>query len=415
MVQEEAREARCRMGAAEADAARAGLLGAVSSAKISAARAKIPGLRGYIGDCPEMAGKIATIEQAAAAAAESVIQRGQAALSSCDASAVAAAAGEVAGLADDPRSAELQTKLTEEAGRLQTIRSDARAAIADFKARRDTGDFAGMEAPLQRAKASLEGVADKGCFPEIRSRIDELIGKIATLRPKFDAANAALRGCDLAQLDRLRTMFSTGQSVPSRNMAERLSARHGECLEQRTAEATRDCKAKKGELASVEVSNVGGVWCGCLDPYFESTDTGQCQRELTPEEVAASRAATCHEQYGESYSVGTILKDGRFYCRPSKGRANSVCRSKYGSGWYAGKVSSKGAFKCYGPRKTVRRRPQPQQRNQGGGIDPNAAAAIGAGIGIIINEMNRQRGGSSSGGRRCHRNPNTGQIHCSGG
>jgi len=118
----------------------------------------------------------------------------------------------------------------------------------------------------------------------------------------------------------------------------------------------------------------------------------------------------CVQNNGSGWYAGKISADGSYSCHMGKTARNASCRNQYGGGWYAGKVRRDGTFLCHGPAQA---QPRPRNTAPRGPSNAEIGAAVGAAIiqGIIQSQQGGG-GGGGGGGRRCHRNPNTGQLHC---
>ena len=208
------------------------------------------------------------------------------------------------------------------------------------------------------------------------------------------------------------------------------------------AEGTEWCRSRYGQVAYATRQREDGTFsCDCTGDYELDFSVGRCVG-ATPETIAAERTAQCEHDNGAGYTAGTVLADGSFHCVPPASVADADCKNLYGSDWYAGSAKGDGSYMChqkmtkdsarascisaYGRRfirvvyqngeyrceysRGGRRRPRPDA-----GADAEAiGTAIGIGAGILINEMAKRKRSRGQGGGKCHRDPNTGQVHCGG-
>ncbi|WP_141700638.1 hypothetical protein [Methyloceanibacter superfactus] len=365
IVKEEARLARCTTAGIQADRAIAELQGPVSAAKIDAAKTKLPTMKGQIAECPEMAGKVATIEQAAAAAADSIIRQGQEALSSCDPQVLSHAASEVAALSSDPRAAQIKNQLERNAPIVKEANGAFEAGNQSYLA----GDLGAARASLLRARDAIGGLGGTAC-PELRERIAKGLDKIDTLTSALDKITAAIDSCDARGMENYRRQLAGVQNphpIIQEKMAEldRVAARSAKATaafdEANVAFKAGELSEARAKLQSAEdevrALNGNPPCPGLLDriaagrgkitrieDVLTQADAaiGSCDVEqLDALQSKLGAASGTHKSF--RYKA-TELEQAKAKCgQQAIEAATSDCVNKYGSGYSAGSVSPTGA------------------------------------------------------------------------
>jgi hypothetical protein len=407
IIKEEARLAKCTTAGIQADRAIAELQGSVSAAKIDAAKVKLPTMKGQIAECPEMAGKVATIEQAIAAAADSIIRQGQEALASCDPQVLSRAAGEVGALSGDPRAAQTKSQLENAATTVGQAKAAFDAANQSYLA----GDFADARTSLTQARDTINSLGATAC-PEMRERIAKGLGKIDTLTSALDKIAVAIDACDPGAMANYKKQLTDVKS-PHPIMLEKIAEL--ERVAERSAEANAafdDANAafKAGDLslareklqsAEDEIRALKGKppCPGLLDRIAAGRGKiGRVEAELSEadnaiktcdvgridamhsklgaasgthklfrykaveleqakgkcEQQAVDAATTdCINKYGGGYHAGSPVGDGSYYCVPDKSVADARCVELNGPGHYAVNIKNDSTFGCLPTKATA--------------------------------------------------------------
>ena len=407
IVKEEARLSRCTTAGIQADRAIAELQGSVSAAKIDAAKAKLPTMKGQIAECPEMAGKVATIEQAAAAAADSIIRQGQEALSSCDPQVLSRAASEVAALSSDPRAAQIKNQLERNA----PIAKEANAAFEAGNQSYLAGDFGAARTSLLRAQDAIGGLGGTAC-PDLRERIAKGLDKIDTLTSALDKITAAIDSCDargmenyrrqlagvqnphpimqekIAELERVaalsakasaafddaNTAFKAGDlsearaklqsaedevralngNPPCPGLLDRIAAGRGKINRVEDVLTQADAAIETCDVGTIDAlqSKLGAASGTHKSFRYKATELEEAKGKCGQEAIEAANA-DCTQKYGSGSSAGIDLADGSYYCVPGKAAANAKCVELNGPGHYAANIQGDGSFGCLPTKATA--------------------------------------------------------------
>ena len=304
----------------------------------------------------------------------------------------------------------------------------------------DAADLDGAKQQIPRAEAALGGLGGGDC-PDLRDAVEnapKIIDKWQDAARKVDQSIAS---CDQQAMGRYKTQLS--KLSATKTVAESLTARVQQASDRCQQEAIDAAEAKAAAAAADRLSvchkdygrgySVGHVlddgrffcmpdkatansWCRNKngEGFYAANINSRGGFSCLPTQKTAD--AWCQNKNGSGWYAGKVKTDGTYNCNMGKSARSASCRQQYGRGWYSGKLRGDGTFMCYGPRQTTTtRNPRPRTTAPRGPSNAEVGAAIGAAIAAGIIASQRGSGGGGGGSRsKCHRNPNTGQLHCGG-
>lgn len=412
------------------EAALAGATADIAAGRLGAAQTALNGIDTT--KCPELATAVSNGLQQIADRVAELNRDAQAALSSCDRTAIDDAASALRGVS--------HPGLTTSPSAL-SARSDALgAAWQDFERARGSyrsGNLADARSGLTAVRASMarDGVQD--CEPYTRA--GNGLTTIDRMETVLGQANAVAAECDLDRITRMISRLQKRTHVLLQQALRRLEAAKKKCEEGDTETGPRSaadqrCVDRYGPHSYSAQSSADGInICECRKPYRFDYDRTKC---VEPGQVMATANASCRERYGpdayadaeqSNYKTyvcvcgnGTVFNCEKTRCvneqallASLQGQANDICAKRYGKSLRSVKVYPSCKYECVFAKTTTRRRPpsRPSRRPPKPGHDKALSIAVGIGIGIITSTPTRRRPQPSQ-PSRCHHQRTTSKTHC---